>query len=118
MSSLRASRSTKKKKPEVRSYPDCLVRNCKSCGFFRGVSLGRYHEYRAFLVKPAEPREGAILHVGCRRFKSAQAASRHWANGTNPRGYPRPRAKELIAKAAATAKQLRWRWGRAAKGGK
>lgn len=115
-SSLRASRSTKQKKPEVKSLPDCLISNCKRCGFFSAVDLGRYHDYRAFLVKPPKAGGRATLRVGCRYFTSERAASLHWEGGCNPYGYPRPRAQALIAKAAATAKQLRWRWGRQSKG--
>ena len=110
---LRASRSAKQKKPEslrVQTFTGCGVQNCKVCGFFTGVRIGKYWGYTAYVTKT--PTGRATLRIGCRRFRTPAPPASHWATGYHRNGEDRGDAPALIARAAAIAKKKRWQWGK------
>lgn len=69
-----------------------------------GVYLGKFHKFAASLIRE---RGRVVLAAGCQRFKSPNAARKHWSRRAD-----RPRHPEMIALAGRAAKAVGWKWGR------
>jgi hypothetical protein len=71
------------------------------------VRLGMAHGYAVAILK--YPNATSLI-VGCREFDDAEDARRHWQDGENRNGDPRPHAAALIDYVVKVCKHLGWKW--------
>lgn len=107
---------TKVFKIQTRKLCKCFaapVVDCPAVYDAQTIQLGKYHGYKAQLVRTYRKktrRVKTVLQVGCHTTLSAEGACRLWGKGTNDRGEDRSRALQMIANGKQAAKQAGWRW--------